>query len=185
MDYVKLYDLENYLFDVVHSRFSQDKRLSAFDFFCIIIWKANRAKSKVAQRLLGKDNHRPRDLNAIIGDLTASLAGALSDEERMRILIEDWEFRLPIASAILTVLWPENFTVYDVRVREKLGTCKDAQDRTGFKDKWEGYLAYRNDVKKTDGCTLRERDRKLWAMSFEEQLNNDISTCFAKKIESA
>jgi hypothetical protein len=39
MDYLKLYDLEKYLFDVVRLNFERDRRLSAFDFFCIIVWK--------------------------------------------------------------------------------------------------------------------------------------------------
>ncbi len=74
MDYLKLYDLEKYLFDVVRSNFERDRRLSAFDFFCIIIWKANRAKSKIAKKLLEKDGHRRKDLDAIVGDVTKSLA---------------------------------------------------------------------------------------------------------------
>ena len=107
MDYLKLYDLERYLFDVVHSAFQKDKRLSAFDFFCIIIWKANRAKSKVALKLLSHDSQGRKDLNAIVGDLTSVIARATDNKERMRILIAKWEFRLPMASAILTVLYPE------------------------------------------------------------------------------
>ena len=99
MDYVKLYDLEKYLFEVVHPRFVRERQLSAFDFFCIVIWKANRAKSKVAKLLLAKDKQGRKDLDVIVSDLTASLAAAESDQERTRILIEDWRFRLPIASA--------------------------------------------------------------------------------------
>jgi hypothetical protein len=54
LDYVAIYDQETYLFETVHSRFHEQGFLSAFDFFCIIIWKANRAKSKIAKRLLAK-----------------------------------------------------------------------------------------------------------------------------------
>lgn len=50
--YLDYYYLEQYLFDVVSARFQTVGTLSAFDFFCIVIWKANRAKSKVAKRLL-------------------------------------------------------------------------------------------------------------------------------------
>jgi hypothetical protein len=48
----KYYYLEDYLFSEVRSRFHKQGYLSAEDFFCIVIWKANRAKSKVAARLL-------------------------------------------------------------------------------------------------------------------------------------
>ena len=47
----------------------------------------------------------------------------------MRILIEDWAFRLPMASAILTVLYPDSFTVYDIRV------CSELQNHHGVRNK--------------------------------------------------
>ena len=52
MDHLAYYDLEAYLFGTVGPRFLNDGRLNAFDFFSIVIWKANRAKSKIARRLL-------------------------------------------------------------------------------------------------------------------------------------
>lgn len=185
MDYLKLYDLERYLFDVVHSAFQKDKRLSAFDFFCIIIWKANRAKSKVALKLLSHDSQGRKDLNAIVGDLTSVIARATDNKERMRILIAKWEFRLPMASAILTVLYPETFTVYDVRVCDELGNHHAAQNKSRFDDVWTGYEAYLNDVKNREPnlLALRDKDRTLWAKSFEKQLTDDISTLFRKDDE--
>ena len=44
----KFYNLENYLFEEVSKRFSEHGYLEVFDFFCIVIWKANRSKSKIA-----------------------------------------------------------------------------------------------------------------------------------------
>ena len=103
IDYRKFYDLENYLFEEVSRRFSEHGYLETFDFFCIIIWKANRSKSKIAKRLLSKGHP---DLNSAVIALTKSLAKAANDKTRMKILIEDWGFMLPMASAILTVLYP-------------------------------------------------------------------------------
>ena len=131
MDYLKLYDLERYLFEVVRPSFQRDSELTAFDFFCIIIWKANRAKSEVAKRLIRHHGKGGTDLDAVIGDLTHQIHAARDDEkERMRILIKDWGFRLPMASAILTVLYPEIFTVYDKRVCGELGKYHCVQDRS-------------------------------------------------------
>jgi len=45
-DYLEYYDLERYLFENVHQRFHLEHSLGAFDFFSIVIWKANRAKSQ-------------------------------------------------------------------------------------------------------------------------------------------
>lgn len=58
VEYLKLYNLEKYLFEDVRHKFLADRKLSAFDFFCIVICKANRAKSKVALRLLGQDSQK-------------------------------------------------------------------------------------------------------------------------------
>lgn len=53
--------------------------------------------------------------------LTADIYGASTGRERLRVLMEDYGFLLPMATAILTVLWPDEFTVYDIRVCDSLG----------------------------------------------------------------
>jgi hypothetical protein len=184
MDYLKLYDLEKYLFDVVRVNFERERRLSAFDFFCIIIWKASRAKSMIAKKLLERDGNRRRDLDAIVGDMTKSLAESESEKEKMRILIEKWGIRLPIASAILSVLWPDQFTIYDDKVCEQLGgDYKTVKDKARFEDVWNGYNRYLDAVKNMvpEVPVLREKDRVLWAKSFERQLNKDIAMLFQKE----
>ncbi|MCX6633581.1 MAG: hypothetical protein NT090_00575 [Acidobacteria bacterium] len=102
IDYRQFYHLESYLFDVVGPTFRRQRWLSAFDFFCIVIWKANRAKSKVAARLLRKATCG-QTLEDAVRTLTSELARQASPEERMRHLMKNWGFRLPMASAILTL----------------------------------------------------------------------------------
>ena len=70
---LRYYDLERYLFEDVHQRFHIDHSIGAFDFCSIVIWKANRAKSKIARKLLAKDPMGRRDLEVIVRTLTASL----------------------------------------------------------------------------------------------------------------
>ena len=110
-NFLQYYDLEGYLFKVVSTRYSQNKTLKAFDFFCIVIWKANRAKSKVAERLLAHGNSQPI-LETAVDSLLTAISEAKDQRTRLSVLIEGWGFRLPMASAILTVLYPEDFTVY-------------------------------------------------------------------------
>lgn len=100
----------------------------------------------------------------------------------MRILTADWKFRLPMASAILTVLYPEAFTVYDVRVCDELGKHYGIQDRSKFDGLWADYCVYLQDVRDREPSVLklRDKDRVLWARSFEKQLREDISTLFSK-----
>jgi hypothetical protein len=125
LQYLRYYDLETYLFEEVHNRFRSERSLSAFDFFSIVIWKANRAKSRIAKRLLAKYPQQGADLNAIVRRLTGSLFNAETHSERLRILLEDLGLYLPIASAVLAVMWPDYFTVYDYRVCEQLGRFQE------------------------------------------------------------
>lgn len=179
--FLQYYDLGGYLFKVVSTRYAQDKILTAFDFFCIVIWKANRAKSKVAERLLAHGSGQA-NLGAAVGSLLTAISEAKDQEERLSVLIEGWGFRLPMASAILTVLYPEDFTVYDTRVCDVLGSFKDAQYKTNFAILWERYSAYviavRNAV--PECTTLRDKDRFLWGKSFANQLQTDIQLSFGR-----
>ena len=180
-NFLQYYDLEGYLFKVVSTRYAQNKTLTAFDFFCIVIWKANRAKSKVAERLLAHGNGQA-NLEAAVDSLLTAISGAKDQRARLSILIEGWEFRLPMASAILTVLYPEDFTVYDVRVCDVLGDFKDAQYKTNFAALWERYSAYVIAVKgAVPKCSsLRDKDRFLWGKSFASQLQTDIQASFGR-----
>ena len=178
-DYRDLYWLENYLFTKVSPLFSKTRTLSAFDFFCIVIWKANRAKSKIARRLL---NAGFVDLPSAVTELARDIDGCPEPKERLRVLIQKWRFRLPMASAILTVLYPDEFTVYDVRVCEALGDFNSLSGRVNFESLWEGYAEFQARVHKVGpaGFALRDKDRWLWGKSVAEQLTSDIETGFAK-----
>ena len=181
-NFLQYYDLEGYLFEVVSVRYAQDKTFTAFDFFCIVIWKANRAKSKVAERLLAQANGQGT-LGAAVGSLLAAISAAKDQRARLSVLIEGWGFRLPMASAILTVLYPEDFTVYDIRVCDVLGDFKDAQYKTNFTTLWERYSAYVIAVKgAVPECpSLRDKDRFLWGKSFATQLQTDIQSSFGRQ----
>ncbi|MGA8368186.1 MAG: hypothetical protein ACLQMT_01965 [Candidatus Acidiferrales bacterium] len=177
-DFRRYYHQETHLFDEVSQHFAKDGFLTAFDFFCIVIWKANRAKSKIADRLRSKGY---TNLDAAVHALTSQIAAAPSAKERLRVLVEGWKFRLPMASAILTVLYPEDFTVYDVRVCGMLGDFQAIQDRADFETLWYGYCGYLAAVvhKAPSSLSLRDKDRWLWGRSFAKQLKTDISNGFA------
>jgi hypothetical protein len=177
IDYRTYYHLERYVFEEVSAQHREAGQLAAFDFFCIVIWKANRSKSKIAHRLLAKGFH---DLESALAALTRALATAPDDKERMRILIDEWGFRLPMASAILTVLYPESFTVYDMRVFDVLGDFQKAQYRTNFEALWREYqrfIAAVDDAVNRD-YDLRDKDRWLWGKSFCQRLEEDLVSQF-------
>jgi hypothetical protein len=183
-DYDQFYNLETYLTDVVRPRFVAQGFLSALDLFCIIIWKANRAKSKVATNLLGTARSVLGKSNPTLDEATEALTRGLttlgSPKARMRYLWETWRLRLPMASAILTVLYPTDFTVYDTRVSSVLGKFKHLGAKQSFDALWQEYLAYKASVEAAapSGLTLREKDRYLWGRSFYEDLQRDLASGF-------
>jgi hypothetical protein len=182
-DCIQFYTLESYLFTTVHRRFPEQGHLGAFDFFCIVIWKANRAKTKVAKRLLGDTT---KTLDEVVVELTKAIAAQKTPKDRMRLLMfGDIRFRLPMASAILTVLYPDEFTVYDYRVCEMLGGFRNLTNLTNIDRMWEGYSAFKSAVISNSpaGLSLRDRDRYLWGKSFHDQLTNDVATAFRSASE--
>lgn len=187
LDLCRYYDLERYLFEDVHRRFHEEGSVGAFDFFSIVIWKANRAKSTIARRLLKRDRLGSGRLEVIVRDITKALFAASEAEERFRLLSQDWGFRLPMASAILTVFWPDEFSVYDVRVCESLGGFHRLQNRTDFSSLWSGFQDYIAAVHAAapPALSLRDKDRHLWASSAVKQLKTDIENNFGARHEPA
>ena len=181
-DYTKYYDLGDYIFSEVHDRFHRQRFIDAFDFFCIIIWKANRAKSKIAIKL--KEKFPGKSLNDIAKKISNGIFQAPTKKEKIKNLLEDGLFRLPIASAILSVFYPNEFTIFDYRVCQHpelrkyryLSSCK--LDRT-----IDGYIEFIETIKKLPipGQSFRDKDKYLWSKSFCEDLEKDIKNEFSKK----
>ena len=180
VDYRQYYDLEPYLFNTVRPRFVEQGYLDAFDFFCIVIWKANRAKSKIAKKLLAKEDN----LEAAVHKLTTELAQQKTAKDRLRYLWETRQFYLPMASAILTVLYPDEFTVYDWRVCEELRDERqdfhDLRNLGNFETLWQRYEAFKSQVEERTPkeLSLRDKDRYLVGRSFAKQLQEDIKRQF-------
>jgi hypothetical protein len=93
-----------------------------------------------------------------------------------------------MATAILTVLYPDEFTVYDERVVGQLGntwtlarelysaSTREAARSTRW-DAYQRYVALVEDAAPA-GLSLRDKDRYLWAKSLHEQLQDEIARGF-------
>lgn len=162
----------------VQKSFTKNGHLNAFEFFCIIIWKANRAKTKIFNRLIGSEP----DIEKVVFKLTSAIHSAKKDNEKLRILMFDFGFRLPMASAILAILYPENFTVYDYRVCETLDKYKNIHNIKNFEKLSTQYFEFVESVKllAVKHGSLRDTDRFLWGKSFHAQLTSDLKQNFAK-----
>ncbi len=181
IDYCRYYDLELYLFEEVSPRFYRQGFIEAFDFFSIIIWKANRAKSLIAKKLL-RAGAPEKSLDIVCRRLSCAIHDASSDEERFLLLFNaPWNFALPMASAILTVLYPDTFTVYDYRVCDELAD-PEYQRLANYSNPhkiWEGYSRFLAAVESSSSAPgLRNKDRFLIGRSLATQLEGDIMSLF-------
>ncbi len=143
-DYSKYYDLNSYLFNEVSRNYQKQGYIYAFDFFCIIIWKANRAKTNIFKKIT--KIAKSYDLNKICEEITVNLYDIKANEEKLKYLIEHWQFGIPMASAILSVLFPDDFTVYDVRVCQILKKHGNLINKTNIEGIITGYFEYVKDV---------------------------------------
>jgi hypothetical protein len=173
------YDLHKYLIDDVSRKFQEFGSINAFDFFCIIIWKANRVKSKIAKKLLEKFI----SLEDAAKEITSELYKANSDLDRFKYLCRLKGLQLPMISAILTVLYPDRFLVYDYRIcsHQEMNEFKNISKKDPLAC-WKRYQCY---IEKAKGITpskmtLRQKDQYLWGMSFASQLKSDITNNFKK-----
>jgi len=165
------YDLDHYLFDQVTKRFEQEHTLSAFDFFAIITWKANRAKTKVQAGL--------RTANLIATRLMKRVRSIHDDSEKMQALDNVPGIGIPIASAILTVCYPTRFTVLDYRAWETLHELNYVSYQTmpdSIKGYFERYLPVCKHLAEQMKITLRDLDLALWGWSQRKSIEEVATT---------
>lgn len=169
MDYLKLYNLEEYLFKEVNSRFHKNHYLTVEDFFCIVIWKANRAKTKIRNRLLKVDTN----LEGAVKALTLEIYQQKNIEDRLQAMLnQKWGFSLPMATAILTVLYHKGISVYDVRVRAEL-KLKEIYTAEKY---FSYFLPAVQKFAKSHNLSLRDADKYLWGKSFHEDLKRLVNS---------
>jgi hypothetical protein len=161
----RLYDLERYLLEVVSPRFVTDQTLAPYDFFAIVIWKSNRTKTKIKQGLAAAG----LSVEALMHEV--SRAGGPAD--KVETLLRIYGIGLSIASAILTICYPDEFTVLDYRAWESLQEL--GVDGLPPKEPYDTptYLQYCQvcqDLARRLGLSLRDLDRALWAHSWKKDL---------------
>lgn len=160
MKYFKYYFLEDYIFKTVNKNFHKNKHLTSEEFLAIIIWKRNASKRKVVEGV----NVSGKSIRAI----TNQIYNSPSREEKLRVLLEIKHIGIAIASAVLTVLYDKEFTVFDYRAKNSLNAI-GIQINGSPDNKPKDYFDYVDLCKKQAekyNLSLRELDRSLWAMDF-------------------
>lgn len=172
--YLKYYYLEEqYLFKEVTANFQTRKSLTAEEFLAIVIWKSNRSKTKVVGGISRS--------GTTVEELTGRVFVAEDGATKIELLTAIYGIGIPIASAVLTVCYPELFTVVDYRACAALAKLL-ATEEPALRRKLRGdpannpdaYLAYVEVCKAEAGkrnLSLRTLDRILWGIDFFEGEN--------------
>jgi hypothetical protein len=143
------------------------------DLYIILDWKAARARTRHLARLA-----------RIAGNFEAAVAKIATDlrewngpERQLGSLLTTWGFRLPTASAILTVLYPDTFTIYDIRLCDRLGAFRNLVNMKWSPRLWEEYQRFVAAVRSEapEGLTLRDCDRWLWGEDKKRVLLHDLA----------
>jgi len=127
----------------------------------IVIWKSPRAKTRIRKGI--------EESNKTVRDITTEIAQAKTPEQRLDILTSVFGIGIPIASAILTICYPNDFTITDYRVRESLKELGyKISDPTASVKAYLDYLDLCKKLSHEQGLSLRDFDRALWGRDFYE-----------------
>jgi len=169
MDYKKFYNDEQYLLEEVGPHFRAIGNLAPADFYTLLNWKSPRNKNMHLKRLKAIAG----TFKAAVAQIAAELYGAVDQKRRLEILMNKWGFALPTASAILTILFPADFTVFDWRACGEVRVDYKPWNQRSFSDAvWEHYEAFRQAVidQVPSEPELREKDRFLIGRSIRNEV---------------
>jgi hypothetical protein len=177
LDPIAYYSPENHLFPALAEKFARTGTLNPEELYLILDWKASRARTRHRSRLVKIAGSFEAATQRIASDLHT----ATGPEQQMEALIIKWVFRLPTASAILAVLYPDTFTVYDARVCEVLSGFHTLGDMNWSHEAWQEYERFVEAVRATapSALTLRDCDRWLWGRSKQQALRSELGNTLA------
>jgi hypothetical protein len=174
LDPIVFYNPESYLFPELARLFAETGQLDPTALYLILDWKAPRARTRHLARV---SKIAGGDFEKAAGKIASDLIATVSPEERMGVLLTKWGFRLPTASAILAVLYPDTFTVYDIRVCDALGDFHKLGDMAWSPAAWRRYQQFIDAVcaNTPAGLSLRDRDRWLWGKDKKMKIVEEIA----------
>jgi len=130
---------------IVAGRYTRANLMTIYD------WKTNR---RGRNRLLANTDEE-------IGDALRVASTVTMDRSAVAVLRGLYGVNVPVASAILTAMYPARYTVLDFRALEALGTNTSNRSL----DFYLHYLASCRSIADKWGVGLRDLDRALWQWS--------------------
>jgi hypothetical protein len=159
----------------VRPRFKKIGELEPADFYMVLILKAARAKNYHKKRLTNIAGSFKKAVRKIASELHRST----NHKHRLQVLMHKWRFSLPTASAILTFLYPNAFTVYDWRVCKEVKCDYKSWHSRRFSDAlWSHYESFNQEVinKTPAHLSLRDNDRFLIGRSTRRSIEHDCKS---------
>lgn len=181
-NYIKYYWLEGeYLGKEVFSHFEINHYLTPEQFFSILFWKSKRPIKKWVRPHLSNET-----VKSLTGEIHSTPTRSSGDEkEKLDVLLNQKGFGIAMASAVLSTLYPADFTVYDYRAREQLNKdCFKQYRKEGkplrdistvsnnkiIKNLYWEFVEIVKKIAEDKKLSLRDCDRYLWGKSWYEDL---------------
>ncbi len=174
------YDPETRVFPMLARKAKEGQELSSLDVLLILKWKLGRIKNDNSKTVaVGK----MKEINQALKD--ACKADRKGKIDALTALSKIPGIGLATATAILTVCYPDEFTIIDQRVLEILDLfpsrlAKDEQKNKYSTDNWtpedyvDEYLPKVKGCSESWDCTLRDADRALWGLSVYKRIEEVI-----------
>lgn len=162
------YDPEHRVFPHL-SKPHEGQPLTAGDVLLILKWKLG----------LITDDHSQTVNEQNMACINQAVQSAAAPKKEIRILALERLDSIPgiglaTATAILTVCYPNDFTIIDQRVLAQLGLSPDTTDKWTAEEYLERFLPAVKERANAWGCTLREADKALWGLSVSKRMEHII-----------
>lgn len=158
--YLDLYNQEEYLFNFIGPKIKKRGFINFQEFFKICMWKSVRQKN----------NYRKNEQT--IKKITKNAFKESDERKKMEKLCELKGVGIPMASAMLTVVFPDKYAVIDIRCIEMLNKLNQNIKKHISLNVWLEYLKIIRSLAADNNLTPREIDKILFAMH-KESLDSD------------
>jgi hypothetical protein len=161
------YDPETRVFPKIACKVGKRQGLDERDVLLMLKWKLGRIrddnKKTISKRRMKKIN------NAV------DIARQQGEEiKALKILDEVHGINLSTATAILTICYPNKFTIFDFRALETLDLKPDKTENWTADNYFKEYLPCVRKRSKRWRCSLRNADRALWGLSVDKRIKKVI-----------
>ncbi len=167
-NYLDLYNIEEYLFKVIGPRIRERGFVEFDDFYQICMWKSARQK----QNYLKNKN--------AIEDISRKAFAEKDELLKMKQLLELKGVGIPMASAILTIVFPDKYAVIDVRCIQMLNKLGIKIKETITINRWLEYLKIMRELARENNFTPRQIDQILFSMHREMLEKNNFQNLYSK-----